>query len=449
MGLNLRVPGRGPRLPAHHATTKNLCAAYPLLAEPGLGDRGVLVGRDLLGGSFVFDPFELYRQGVVSNPNMVVFGQIGRGKSALVKTYLWREAVFGRRAWVVDPKGEYAGLAAAWGVRPVALRPGGPVRLNPLDPGPEHEPVVPPPGPAAAGPGRRQIELLGSLAHACLGRDLSPRERVAVDLAMGAVTARQPVATLPHVVEALLAPGDEAAAAIRTTRATLREDGRDVALELRRLVHGDLRGMFDGPTSDGLDLSGPLVVLDLSALYNSAALGVLMACATAWLQAALARRSAAAARGGAGPSGGPVIVVVDEAWAILSNLGVARWLQASWKLSRAYGVANVAVLHRLSDLSSVGAAGSEQVGLAQGLLSDSETRVVYAQPPGEVSRATDLLSLSETEADLLPFLRRGVALWKVGSRSFLVQHLVARSERRLVDTDAAMATAAPAWSSGR
>jgi len=35
---------------------------------------------------------------------MVVFGQIGRGKSAFVKTFLWRQAVFGRRAWVVDPR---------------------------------------------------------------------------------------------------------------------------------------------------------------------------------------------------------------------------------------------------------------------------------------------------------------------------------------------------------
>jgi hypothetical protein len=52
-------------------------------------------------------PFELYRAGVLTNPNMVVFGQIGRGKSAFVKTYLWRQAVFGRRAWIVDPKGEY------------------------------------------------------------------------------------------------------------------------------------------------------------------------------------------------------------------------------------------------------------------------------------------------------------------------------------------------------
>ena len=320
-----------------------------------------------LGGSFVFDPFELYAQGVVSNPNMVVFGQIGRGKSAFVKTFLWRQAVFGRRAWVVDPKGEYGDLAAAWGVRPVALRPGGAIRLNPLDPGPEHV------GGLVDGEGstaRRQMELLVSLAGACLRRDLVPRERAALGAALQVATERATVPIVPTVVEALLDPAAEAAASLRTSRSELLEDGRDVALELRRLVHGDLCGMFDGPTTDGLDLSSPLVILDLSALYSSSALGVLMACATAWLQAHLARAAAASGAGRA-----QTFVVIDEAWALLSNLGVARWLQASWKLSRAFGVANVAILHRVTDLHSVGASDSEQVALAKGLLADSETRV--------------------------------------------------------------------------
>ncbi|HEY2214383.1 MAG TPA: hypothetical protein VGH31_04945, partial [Acidimicrobiales bacterium] len=198
------------------------------------------------------------------------------------------------------------------------------------------------------------------------------------------------------------------------------------------LVQGDLRGMFDGPTTEGLDLSAPLVVLDLSALYTSPALGVLMACATAWLQSALSRTSTESGYSA------QRFLVVDEAWAILSNLGVARWLQSSWKLSRAFGVSNVAVLHRVSDLQSVGASDSEQVALAHGLLADSETRVVYAQSPGELTAATNLLSLSTTESDLLPQLRRGVALWKVGQRSFLVQHRMSRMEHLLVNTDHAM-----------
>ena len=423
-----------PRVPAHQVTTRNLGAAYPFIAEAGLGRRGVVIGDDLLGGSFVFDPFELYAAGVVSNPNMVVFGQIGRGKSAFVKSFLWRQAVFGRRAWVVDPKGEYADLADAWGVRPVALRPGGAIRLNPLDPGPDGEDA----GPLGPDPtGRRRMELLSSLASACLGRSLAPRERAALGAALAETTRVGVAPTVPMVVEALLSPSAEAARFLRTELRDLLEDGRDVALELRRLVHGDLCGMFDGPTTPGLDLSAPLVVLDLSALYSSAALGVLMACATAWLQAALAR--AAAGGAGATPSGrARFFLVVDEAWAILSNLGVARWLQSSWKLSRAFGVSNVAVLHRVSDLRSVGASDSEQVALAQGLLADSETRVVYAQSPGELETASELLSLSDTESELLPQLRRGIALWKVGQRSFMVQHRLSATERRIVDTDAAM-----------
>ena len=430
------IPRTGPRVPAHEVTTRHLGAAYPLLTEAGLGHKGVLVGRDLLGGSFVHDPFELYAAGLLSNPNMVVFGQIGRGKSAFVKTYLWRQAVFGRRAWVVDPKGEYRPLAAAWGTRPVALRPGGSVRLNPLDPGPAGE--AEPDDVVDGAPGmanRRQAEVLASLASACLGRQLLPRERTATDLSLCAASAARGVPTLPQVVDALLDPSAESAASVRTDRATLLEDGRDVALELRRLVYGDLRGMFDGPTTPGLDLGGAFVSLDLSALYSSPALGVLMACATAWLQATLARQASTS-------GAGHVFVVVDEAWAVLANLGVARWLQASWKLSRAYGVANVAVLHRVSDLQAVGAAGSEQVGLANGLLADSETRVVYGQAPGEVAAARELLSLSETEAEVVPQLRRGVALWKVGRRSFLVRHVLGRDERAIVDTDAAM-TAQP------
>ena len=423
----------GPRVPAHQVTTRNLGAAYPFIAEAGLGQRGVVIGDDLLGGSFVFDPFELYAQGVVSNPNMVVFGQIGRGKSAFVKTYLWRQAVFGRRAWVVDPKGEYGDLAAAWGVRPVALLPGGAIRLNPLDPGPEHEGGV---TDGAGSTARRQMELLTSLASACLGRSLLPRERAALGVALESATGQAAVPTVPLVVEALLALSAESAASLRTELRDLLEDGRDVALELRRLVHGDLCGMFDGPTSTGLDLSAPLVVLDLSALYQSTALGVLMACATAWLQAQLAR-TATSDDGGA-----HTFVVIDEAWALLSNLGVARWLQSSWKLSRAFGVSNIAVLHRVSDLRSVGASDSEQVALAQGLLADSETSVVYAQSPGELAAASELLSLSSTETELLPQLRRGVALWKVGQRSFLVQHRLSPMERALIDTDRAMGTEA-------
>ncbi len=173
-------PRSGVKPPAaHRATTAHLQALYPFIAEAGLGGRGAYVGRDLFGGSFCYDPWDLYRRGVLTSPNLVVLGQIGRGKSTFVKSMLRRQQVFGRQAWVVDPKGEYGPLAEACGCHPLRVVPGGAIRLNPLDT-PAGEPVE------AA---RRRGELLCSLAAASLGRDLSPAERTATDLAVRAVGA--------------------------------------------------------------------------------------------------------------------------------------------------------------------------------------------------------------------------------------------------------------------
>jgi hypothetical protein len=417
--------------PAHRATTAQLQAVYPFVAEGGLGGRGPLIGRDLLGGSFCFDPWDLYRQGVLTNPNLIVLGQVGRGKSTLVKALIWRQVAWGRQAWIVDPKGEYGPLARACGATPLRLAPGGSIRLNPLDLalGPTGcAGRSGPSGPASLAEAvRRRAELVSSLAASSLGRVLSPPERTAVELAVRATTSRAGQPTLPALVQAMLDPDPEAAATIRTDAPGLAEDGRLVALELRRLVEGDLAGMFDGPTSPGLGLDAPVVALDLSAVFASPALAVLMTCATGWLQTVLA--------GGAGPKR---VVVVDEAWAVLHDLATARWLQATFKLARALGVANLAVVHRLSDLRAAGAAGSAQQQLAEGLLADAETRVVFGQAPSEAETTRQLLRLTMAERDLVVRLPRGVALWKVGDRSFLVEHRIGRLEADLVDTDAAM-----------
>ncbi len=401
---------RGQR--AHRVTTAHLQAAYPFVAEGGLGGRGAFIGKDLFGGSFTYDAFELYEHGVITSPNMVVAGQLGRGKSALVKTLCLREQVFGRRVVVMDPKGEYAQLASFCDTKVIGLRPRGRLRLNPLDDRIARE---------------DQLRLLHAISAAALERSLRPQEKTALERALEQAGQGRGEPTLPKVVDALLNPSDEAATAISADRRAWVGWGREVAFELRRLVTGDLKGMFDGKTSRSIDLGADMVVLDLSAVYDSDALGILMTCAAAWLQGVLAESTTR-----------KTIFVLDEAWAILSNLGIAKWLQASFKLSRARGLQNIAVMHRFSDLSATGSQGSQQERVARGLLSDTETRVVYAQPHSEVKATCDLLGLTETEAALLPQLERGVALWKVGERSFLVWHLLGETERALIDTDSRM-----------
>jgi type IV secretory pathway VirB4 component len=416
--------------PAHRATTAHLQALYPFVSSGGTGGQGAVLGRDLLGGPFCFDPWEMYRSGTITNPNVVVLGQLGRGKSTLIKILVWRQLALGRQAWIIDPKGEYGPLAGAYGVEPLALKPGGRLRLNPLD----AIGASPRPGRDAV---RRTSELVASLLMASLRRQLGPEERAAVDLAVGQVAGRSPSKsgrsgrrtgpTLPDLVDALLRPAPDAAASVQTDVDGLARAGRAAALELRRMVAGDLAGMFDAETSGPVAVDTPLVVLDLSAVFASAALPLIMTCAAAWLQGTLA-----------GADGIKRLVVIDEAWAVLNDLAIARWCQANFKLSRALGVANVVVAHRVSDLSAAGADGSAEEKLAAGLLADSETRVVFGQPPSEAEATGRQLALTRTETRLIPGLPRGVALWRVGGRSHLVEHLIGRAERELVDTDGAM-----------
>ena len=107
--------------PPHRATTVELRALFPFVVPDDLGINGCYIGREAAGGLFCFDPWECYAKGKLTSPNMVVFGQIGRGKSAFVKSFIWRQICFGRQCWVLDPKGEYDALALGmWGLAPPA-----------------------------------------------------------------------------------------------------------------------------------------------------------------------------------------------------------------------------------------------------------------------------------------------------------------------------------------
>lgn len=358
---------------------------------------------------------------MLTNPNMLVIGEVGTAKSSLVKTYCYRQAVFGRRAWIGDPKGEYGPLAQALGVEPIKLVPGGTVKLNPLD---------------ESTSDLQRLTLTQALAATALGRSLEPEEHAVLREALRALTRADVPATLPALVGLLFEPTAEMAASLYTETSGLTCAARPTALALQRLCEGELRGMLDGPTSVPLDPSAPGTVIDLSAFYDTAALAIVMTCAAAFQRAVIEKLHAEAdATSAPAPK---FINVFDEAWRVLSVLGVGEWLQDLFKKSRSYGVQNVLVMHRLSDLSAAGAAGSREVALAEGLLHDAHTRVVYRQVQDEMPRTREALGLTSVTARLLPSLEPGVALWNLGPRSFLVQHRLHEREAALVNTDGRM-----------
>ena len=61
--------------------------------------------------------------------------------------------------------------------------------------------------------------------------------------------------------------------------------------------------------------------------------------------------------------------------------------------------------------------------------------MVYQQASNELRGLRDLLQLTDTEVSAVGSLAPGTGLWKVGQRSFVVQHAISEAERWVVHTE--------------
>ena len=272
----------------------------------------------------------------------------------------------------------------------------------------------------------RQSALCGALAATVLERRLTPFEDAALT-AVITVLARRPEPILGDVVHLLIEPPPDATAHCRCTPGEFVTRLEAVVWALTKLLDRSLRSMFDGPSTVTLDTDGSGVLLDLSGVHHDpAALAVVLAAATSWLHGALATGNRRR------------LLVLDEAWAVLASEPTVRFLQASWKLARAYGVANIAIIHRLSDLRAQTDDGTATAKIAAGLLADSNTRILFRQSPDQAADARTLLGLTTTETAVLTRLARGRALWKINGDTAVVQHHLSERERVLCDSDTHM-----------
>ncbi len=418
------------RLRYHQGTTAHVASIYPFSVQSSFGHRGTYIGLDLLagGGEFCWDPFEAYASGIVTNPNGWILGEPGNGKSALVKCVLWRQAAIygtgpgGRWTAIADPKGEYATLAEHLGLTIVKLSPGGSATINPLAPGPaaEHEPedkqVL------------RRAEMCTALVGTVLARTLTQLEDAVVFAAVEQLTTaplREP--TLADVARLVANPTETMVARLRSSERDLFAETATVAYALDKLLSRSLRGMFDGRSTVPLRWDGPGVVLDLSAVpLDSDALPLVMVAAAGWFQQLMAC------------PGPQRVQILDEAWALLGNRHTAGYLQTSFKLGRTYGVANLCITHRASDLVAQADDGTATSKIAAGLLADSATKIILRQAPDQLDAAVAHFGLTAPEASIVGQLTRGRALWKLGGRTAVVQHVLGPDEVEITDTDARM-----------
>jgi hypothetical protein len=456
-------PGGGraaimPPVPVHRGSTAQVQGLYPWLHGGSLPAAGAYIGVDCLtGGSFCCHPLAWLAAGLTSNPNVVITGLPGAGKSATMKALALRLMPYGVRAFVAgDLKNEYAALATALGAQPIELGPGLPGRLNPLDAGPLGESL--PVDEAAlservAEIHRRRLVLVCSLASMRLGRPMSPTEEQAVSLAIleasgrpaqrpegggagslrGGALGASP--TIPQVWAALRDPSVEMARELRirgdsVTR--LREMTRPVTDALGGMVRGALAGLFDGPTTVSPDFGAPIQTVDLSRMAGRGdeVVAMILACVSSWAQAAV-------------DAPGPARMIVrDELWRSLSIPALVRKVDSDLRLSRAQGTIQVLATHRLSDFEAAGPAGSPEAAIASNLIASCDTRVCLRQDTAPLAQTREQVGLTDVEcAHIASWSGQhvGRAVWKVGrSASVVAQLVLTPTERQLFYTNERM-----------
>jgi len=429
---------RRMRLPAHSAPTQALKTIYPWILAPGLGVRGAYIGADVYSlANFEFDPWLLYEAERISAPNIVLTGVIGSGKSALQKSLILRLLAFGVRFSWIQVKPEYETLCSALGVEPMRCGPGQLIRFNPLAEIRRHSSYD-------AVQHRkdmrlRRLELVSGMIAVWRGHPLTSIERSVLTWALDAVTGEDtatnaelaPV-SLPTLLDAVIDTTRWAPAAQRIgiDPQIAADDARDVRLVLGELVHGVLQGMFDStaPDNAAFDPQAAGTLLDLSAIQQQPkVIALSMTCGKAAMAAELMREDA-----------GRRLMGADEAWLAMREVSFLRAEQEEAKLARWYGISKMWAFHKYGDLEAVGSEGSEQRSLARGLVADADIKICYRQDEVELGRAAEYLDLRDVQKNLLKYLPRGVALWKIKQHVQVVRHLLSSYEIPLTYTDSKM-----------
>ena len=370
-------PWRRLRITPHRATSEVLAGAYPFLAEEGLGSAGILIGQDAWSGAaFCYDPWVLYQHGVLTNPNIFLAGQIGRGKSTLAKSLAARCIAFGRRVYVPgDPKGEWTRR------RPGRRRPGHRARRRPAGPAQPPRRRPPPrrhrrrrlagPGrPAAPEPARPPWPKPPS-AGPRTGRTHRPRRRPRH------ATHQRPAprSCPPSSTPCSSPPSHWRGSTIgqlrrrRTPRRPRpgpprpRRPGRPVRRALHRRA-STRPCPWSASTSPHISGSDTL-------------LGLVMTCASTWMEAALARPGRRAAPGG-----------LRRGLAAHGPARPARPHASPMEAVPGLGARQPAWSFTASPTSTPSATPAHEArGLAQGLLGDTATRILYNEPYDEATAA--------------------------------------------------------------
>ena len=340
-----------------------------------------------------------------ANHTLVISGRSGSGKTMTANVLLSRCLASGARGFVIDRAGHYEILTRLIdGAQQIEIgADDSPYALNPWD------------APDPAKVSREKIAFLLALHQVMMG-GLDARQIGMIGAAIRAVYAK--AAALPGSKPRESMLQDELRAQAKEAQDA---DAVDVAATLRNLAdrlaeycgEGTYAYLFDRETT--VPLEAPLVVFDTRRCPESELRLVMfqvMEYVTTTVERHWNAHKAAASKPGAPLFLGRAIMLIDEAWHLISRPETGAYANNLARRARHLGLVLIVMSQQLSDFDT-------EHGVA--LLGNSSQQLLLAQNPKEIPFIADTVQLSEREAAELQRLktvkgRHAQMLWLNGTR---------------------------------
>lgn len=376
--------------------SETLASAFPFVSFDLSANEGILYGINTHNASLVlFDRFSL------ENPNSVIFGTSGSGKSYAIKLEILRQLMLGVDCIVIDPENEYRSLVEAVGGSFFNFSLTSPHHINPFDlPTPREderpEDVL-----------RTNIINLVGLLRIMLG-GLTPEEDALVDVALAETYAAKDItpetdpATWPEKIP-IMSDLEEVLSAMEGTESLVKR--------LQKFTKGAYAQFFNQRSN--VNMKERLVVFglrDMEEELRPMAMFIILRYIWKTITSQLKKR----------------MLVVDEAWWMMKTEDAASFLFGTVKRSRKYWLGVTTVTQDAGDFmrSSYG----------QPIVTNSALKILMKQSTATIDVLQKAFALTEQEKNLLLESSVGEALFFAGLKHVAIRVVASYAEDQIITT---------------
>jgi type IV secretory pathway VirB4 component len=376
--------------------TTSLATTFPFVTSELTMDHGVLYGINLHNKSLViFDRFEM------ENANSVVFAKSGAGKSYLIKLEALRSLMLGTEIIIIDPEKEFERMTQAVDGAYITFSQDEGSKINPFELsglGSEEEDEL-----------RMKILALHGFFKVLYG-GLTNIESSILDRALILTYREKGITTDPDTQRNADMPLLEDL--YKILKGMAESEAHELAKRLEKYIIGSAAGVFN--EASNVEIKNPFTVFSLRDLQEELRpLAMYMMLDYIWTKIRKDQKRR--------------LLIVDEAWLMMSNEDSARFIYSIAKRARKYYLGLTTVTQDVEDFL--------RSDYGRAIVTNSSIQILLKQSTLAIDLIQNVFNLSDGEKQYLLAAEIGEGLFFAGPNHVAIRVVASVGENFLITSD--------------